>query len=304
MEYFLNSLGDITIGNVAILLCTVIFLFRCYKKVEKYFSEKAIKEKEYDERIKKVISQAENYPKWHEQSLCIQKKFGNSIDNLDRKMDKLQKLNDEGMALTWRYRILRFDDEVLHDDKHTKEHFDQILEDITKYERFCKDNPDFENNKAYLATVVYLMANRESVKVNFLAHVKQNMINATFGICADRYKATEKQKEQIKEKKAEVLNALRKCETIDDMISCEAAKPFISSSWLDTPESMIVRKMLNNATRKYPKNYDTMANKAFIEMDEIYQNSRAEIAENENSQPFEVVADVEAKEEPSFVTEG
>lgn len=151
MEYFLNSLGDITIGNVAILLCTVIFLFRCYKKVEKYFSEKAIKEKEYDERIKKVISQAENYPKWHEQSLCIQKKFGNSIDNLDRKMDKLQKLNDEGMALTWRYRILRFDDEVLHDDKHTKEHFDQILEDITKYEMFCKDNPDFENNKAYLA---------------------------------------------------------------------------------------------------------------------------------------------------------
>ena len=81
MEYFLNSFGDITIGNVAILLCAVIFLFGCYKKVEKYFSEKAIKEKEYDERIKKVISQAENYPKWHEQSLCIQKKFGNSIDN-------------------------------------------------------------------------------------------------------------------------------------------------------------------------------------------------------------------------------
>ena len=135
MEYFLNSFGDITIGNVAILLCAVIFLFGCYKKVEKYFSEKAIKEKEYDERIKKVISQAENYPKWHEQ----------------RKMDKLQKSNDEGMALTWRYRILRFDDEVRHDDKHTKEHFDQILEDITKYERFCKDNPDFENNKASLA---------------------------------------------------------------------------------------------------------------------------------------------------------
>lgn len=40
MEYFLNSFGDITIGNVAILLCAVIFLFGCYKKVEKYFSEK------------------------------------------------------------------------------------------------------------------------------------------------------------------------------------------------------------------------------------------------------------------------
>ncbi len=66
-------------------------------------------------------------------------------------MDKLQKSSDEGMALTWRYRILRFDDEVRHDDKHTKEHFDQILEDITKYEKHCKENPDFENNKASLA---------------------------------------------------------------------------------------------------------------------------------------------------------
>lgn len=53
MEYFLNSFGDITIGNVAILLCAVIFLFGCYKKVEKYFSEKAIKEKSTTKELKK-----------------------------------------------------------------------------------------------------------------------------------------------------------------------------------------------------------------------------------------------------------
>ena len=40
-----------------------------------------------------------------------------------------------------------------------------------------------------------------------------------------------------------------------------------------------------------------------IETD-VSEISHREIAENENSQPFEVVADVEAKEEPSFVTEG
>lgn len=135
-------------------------------------------------------------------------------------------------------------------------------------------------------TVAYLTADRDSVKVNLLAHVKQNMMNSTFGICADRYKATDKQKEQIKEKKEEILNALRECKTVDDMISCEVAKPFISGAWLDTPESMIVRKMLNNATKKYPKNYDTMANKAFIEMDEVYQQSQREIAENANSVSF------------------
>ena len=40
-----------------------------------------------------------------------------------------------------------------------------------------------------------------------------------------------------------------------------------------------------------------------IETD-VSEIAHREIAKNENSQPFEVVADVEAKEEPSFVTEG
>lgn len=40
-----------------------------------------------------------------------------------------------------------------------------------------------------------------------------------------------------------------------------------------------------------------------IETD-VSEIAHREISENENSQPFEVVADVEAKEEPSFVTEG
>lgn len=151
MEYFLNSFGDITIGNVAILLCAVIFLFGCYKKVGKYFSDKAIKEKEYDERIKKMLSQAEKYPEWHDQSIKIRKDLSASINNLDKKMDKLQQSNDEGLALTWRYRILRFDDEIRHDDKHTKEHFDQILEDITNYENYCAEHKNFKNNKAVLA---------------------------------------------------------------------------------------------------------------------------------------------------------
>lgn len=143
-------------------------------------------------------------------------------------------------------------------------------------------------------TVTYLMADRSGVKVNLLAHVKQNMMNATFGICADRYKATEKQKEEIKAKKEEILNALRVCETVDDMLKCEVAKPFISGAWLDTPESMIQRKMCNNATRKFPKNYDAMARSAQIEMDEVYQESQEEIEANANTVDFDdVVAEQE-----------
>lgn len=135
-------------------------------------------------------------------------------------------------------------------------------------------------------TVTYLSADRDSVKVNLLAHVKQNIMNETFGICEDRYHATPKQKAEIKAKKDEILNALRACKTVDEMLECELARPFISGAWLDTPESMIQRKMCNNATRKYPKNYDPMARQAQVEMDEVYQVAQAEIAENANTVEF------------------
>lgn len=153
-------------------------------------------------------------------------------------------------------------------------------------------------------SVTYLSADRNSVKVNLLAHVKQNMMNATFGICADRYKATEKQKEEIKAKKDEILNALRACATVDDMLDCEIARPFISGAWLDTPESMIQRKMCNNATRKFPKNYDPMARQAQIEMDEVYQESQEEIANNANTVDFEEVVEPQDEQAtPDFMKE-
>ena len=156
-------------------------------------------------------------------------------------------------------------------------------------------------------TITYLMADRDSVKINLLAHVKQNMMNATFGICEDRYKATTKQKEEIKAKKNEILDALRACATVDDMLQCEVARPYISGAWLDTPESMIQRKMCNNATRKYPKNYDPMARQAQIEMDEVYQLAQEDIAENANTVDFQEEAEAidtdatEVEETPSFM---
>lgn len=53
---------------------------------------------------------------------------------------------EEQAAVNCRARILRFGDEVLHNDRHSKDHFDQILRDIAKYECYCKTHPDFENN--------------------------------------------------------------------------------------------------------------------------------------------------------------
>ena len=151
MKEFLDIFGDVTVQRVALLSCAIIFLIGCYRKVEKYFSDKAVQEKEYNERINKMLEQAENYPVWHNQSIKIRKELNESINDLNKKMDLMQNANDERLALTWRYRILRFDDEIRHDDKHTKEHFDQILDDITSYEQYCRLHNEFKNNKAVLA---------------------------------------------------------------------------------------------------------------------------------------------------------
>ena len=159
-------------------------------------------------------------------------------------------------------------------------------------------------------SVDYLIAEREPVRTNLIAHIKNNMLNETFGICADRYKSTPKQKEEIKVKKAEILSAIRECETLEDILNCEVAKPYISAAWLDTPEAMIIRKMRNNAIKKFPKNLNSMASNSLLQLDETYKASQEEITQNENSHEFvvedeAVVAESEAVEveTPEFAKE-
>lgn len=159
-------------------------------------------------------------------------------------------------------------------------------------------------------TIEYLIAERESVKTNLIAHIRNNMMNETFGICKDRYKATPEQKQKIKEKKSEIMEEVRKCETLEDMLNCEVARPYISAAWLDTPEQMFVRKMRNNAIKKFPKNLNSIASSSLLQMDDTYKAAHEEITENENSQPFEVegniVAEAEAVEveTPDFAKDG
>lgn len=172
-------------------------------------------------------------------------------------------------------------------------------------------------------SIEYLISERESVKTNLISHIRNNMTNKTFGFVTgtktdkygkkvDRtiYDATPEEKAKIKAKKEEILSEVRECETLDDMLKCPSAQPYISAAWLDTPEQMITRKLRNNAIKKFPKDMNSMANHSLLQLDEGYKASREEITDNENSEPFEVdeenVVDSEAVEveEPDFMKEG
>ncbi|MBO5953366.1 MAG: hypothetical protein J6Q53_04500 [Oscillospiraceae bacterium] len=75
---------------------------------------------------------------------------GNVIDEVAILKEKVQQLSDrqeENEAKSARVRILRFGDELYQGKKHSKEHFDNILEDITTYNDYCRDHPDFKNER-------------------------------------------------------------------------------------------------------------------------------------------------------------
>ena len=136
-------------------------------------------------------------------------------------------------------------------------------------------------------TVQYKMSDRESVKTNLLAHVRNNLMNECFGICENRFKANAQQKAQIDSNKATILNALKLCNSVDEMLNCKEALPYISAAWLDSPESMITRKMINNACKQVSKNMNPIAKQSYTVVAEpIYKEIADEISEEANSEAF------------------
>lgn len=142
--------------------------------------------------------------------------------------------------------------------------------------------------------VEYLIAERDSVKVNLMAHVRNALMNETFGICEKRYGASAEQLAQIKAKKDEIYEALRKCQTVDEMLECQLARPYMSPAWLDSSEQMIVRKMRKNAIKNFPKAMNMIANSSYVAMDDSYIAAQNEIEEQENAIPFIEAVESEA----------
>lgn len=64
------------------------------------------------------------------------------------KLDKHIQTDDERDADLHRARILQFNTELLRDDKHTREDFIEALAEIDDYERYCREHPDYKNNRA------------------------------------------------------------------------------------------------------------------------------------------------------------
>lgn len=140
--------------------------------------------------------------------------------------------------------------------------------------------------------VDYYISERADVKKNLIAHISNNLMNETFGVCADRYKATDEQKQTIAEKKRELLNIAKQLDLEALLDSAEFDK-YISPAWKEpqSRESMIIRKMRNNIVKKIPKDFSSsyVAEIYNENTDETYKTYNAEYSVVEE-QPLEPIA--------------
>lgn len=79
------------------------------------------------------------------------KKTEDSIEKVQKTLEAHIKEDEDDKARTRRYRILRFYDEMCNGVKHSESHFEDILDDIDKYELYCDTHRDFKNNRGTAA---------------------------------------------------------------------------------------------------------------------------------------------------------
>ena len=134
MDKLLEALENISLGKpigwlmLIVIVLTAIFEFSPKIKVNPLSAIfRWIGRKTNDELMKEV------------------NKLKAEVGELKEHTEKMEENAAEDRAETRRVRILRFGDELLHDQKHSKESFDQALKDISDYNDYCKTHPNFQN---------------------------------------------------------------------------------------------------------------------------------------------------------------
>lgn len=83
-------------------------------------------------------------------------KYADILDAITKLTAEVQDIRHdqrERDAVLARTHILRFNDELYNGIHHSREYFDQTIDDIKTYEKFCEDNPEFANGRTEQAAV-------------------------------------------------------------------------------------------------------------------------------------------------------
>ena len=82
---------------------------------------------------------------------CRQRVLAEKQQETQKKLDEHIRVDDERNANLLRTQILRFNDELIDDKHHTREHFIETLAIIDAYEDYCRSHPNYKNNRCICA---------------------------------------------------------------------------------------------------------------------------------------------------------
>lgn len=154
--------------------------------------------------------------------------------------------------------------------------------------------PIIKGSKDGKRRVEFYISEREDVIKNLIAHINSNMMNETFGFAESKRKATNDQKIKIEARKRELLKRANDL-GLDAALDDSELQPWISPAWTEfhSRESMIERKMRNNAIKKIPKDFGNGALETMFEeaTDDIYRSTAREIRDNANRDMIDVQVD-------------
>lgn len=110
-------------------------------------------------------------------------------------------------------------------------------------------------------SVEFLISTREGIKPNIIAQIRQNTL----------YAFKDYQTKKVDEKKRDEfyneLNKFAEEHTVDELLAEEKYSKYVNPTYTSggSKESMILRKMKNNALKNYPKEYDSATMRNAVE---------------------------------------
>lgn len=88
------------------------------------------------------------------------------ISKIAKEVKRIDEKSDQRAAISARVRILRFADEMREERRHSKDAWDQALQDCDEYEHYGNTHPDFPNNIT-TATIDF-------IKRNYMERLERN----------------------------------------------------------------------------------------------------------------------------------
>ena len=91
----------------------------------------------------------------HDKRKDSMKAIKDELETIKQDIKRLDEKGDRRETVNCHVRILRFEDELQENRKHSKDSFDQVMTDITTYAHYCENHPEFKNSQT-AATVEHI----------------------------------------------------------------------------------------------------------------------------------------------------